>query len=268
MEYNGWLVAEKYSHTHKTEYVCLDRTPTPYRYGSSGDQNGALMYTAEVITVATEGPSYQNYSANRMREIGCAVCSFPQTTTFINYGRKNCSGTRGLVGNVYSGFVGGSDYRHSGNGMNYLCMPNEMQSVGSAANAGYTGDGSKIVATRYERRTNPINAAHSAANAKVVACSVCEVEYQETMMKPAVQECPSGWEKIYQGYIMAAWYNDNSETESVCVHEDIQHLGAYRRLPGTNNNWYGKMFRTETESPIGTGHTQNWEVTCAMCGRR
>lgn len=150
--------------------------------------------------------------------------------------------------------------------MNYLCMPNAPDRT--TANAGSSGTGAKIVAVRYERRANALNAAFNAAHNNVVACSVCEVEYTETMMQPAKQECPTGWEKIYQGYIMANWYNDAAETEHVCVNENVQHLGRIRTVSGISNGWQGKMFRTETETPLGEGHRQNYEVTCAVCGRR
>lgn len=62
-------MAEAYHHNHKSEWVCVDEVPETYRHGSTGNQNGGLLYTAELLRVPTTGDAHSKYSASE-----CAHC--------------------------------------------------------------------------------------------------------------------------------------------------------------------------------------------------
>ena len=66
LEYNGYLMAGRYSHTGRTLYECVDRSP---QRGNSGG-NYALLYHVEPVCDVFSCPPYDSG-----KELTCVVCS-------------------------------------------------------------------------------------------------------------------------------------------------------------------------------------------------
>lgn len=79
----------------------------------SGDENGLLMYPAEMASAA----AFPNYVSNR--ELSCAVCrTSAYGSLFTQWGKSTCpeSTTR-----IYNHFAASARYNQGG-GANFLCM--------------------------------------------------------------------------------------------------------------------------------------------------
>jgi len=68
-EYWGVIMADHYSHK-KSEYICVDWERAARKGGSSGNQNGGLLYTTEMEKGSSDEIVY-----GHNRELSCAVCS-------------------------------------------------------------------------------------------------------------------------------------------------------------------------------------------------
>ena len=66
-EYHGYLMTERHSHMHSSDFVCIDDDPE-YVHGTFADKNGALLYPVEGVCGSLP---CQPYVAGR--ELTCAV---------------------------------------------------------------------------------------------------------------------------------------------------------------------------------------------------
>ncbi|XP_076454535.1 uncharacterized protein LOC143289450 [Babylonia areolata] len=166
---------------------------------------------------------------------------------FIRWGHGQCPSSTSLV---YSGVAGGSWYRSSGGGSNYLCLgmtPETEDTPLSLATTGLHGAEYQNVPGRDDQD---------------VVCSVCRAPQATTLMIPATRTCPSGWTAQYTGYLMTGYWNHRGRTEFVCVDEGRE----FRQGGGANKN--GALFYP---SIIHCGslpcppYAANKVVTCVVC---
>ncbi|XP_035667440.1 short-chain collagen C4-like [Branchiostoma floridae] len=68
-EYGGYLMADYYVHSSRTEFVCMDGEPE-VRPGGEGNDNGALFYPVEARCGSLPCPPYVEG-----RELTCVVCT-------------------------------------------------------------------------------------------------------------------------------------------------------------------------------------------------
>lgn len=116
LEYAGYLFAAYYGHK-KSDWTCIDKSPESY-LSSSGS---AYWYPAEIKCGTIRCYNRPGaYVANR--EVTCAVCSSEDTrkgSIYTRWGRGDCPDNNALI---YSGFVAGAYYSHTGSGGSMLCM--------------------------------------------------------------------------------------------------------------------------------------------------
>ena len=68
-EYHGYLMTERHSHRHSSDFICVDGDPE-YVPGSHADKNGALLYAVEGRCGSLPCLPYVDG-----RELTCAVCT-------------------------------------------------------------------------------------------------------------------------------------------------------------------------------------------------
>ena len=68
-EYTGYVMAQTYSQK-KSEFICVDAARESAVGGSSGSQDGALLYFTEFDQVLSSSTSYETN-----KEVACTVCS-------------------------------------------------------------------------------------------------------------------------------------------------------------------------------------------------
>ena len=71
IEYKGYLMSERYTHDHQSEYICVDENAEA-RPGTNANTDGALLYLVET-TCGNHGlPCIPYVSGN---ELSCVVCT-------------------------------------------------------------------------------------------------------------------------------------------------------------------------------------------------
>ena len=156
--------------------------------------------------------------------------------------------------------MGGERYTHTGGGVNYLCLPNtpkyDRYRDGSQA-VGY------VYGTEYEVSSYSGYPLRRNLHDHEAPCVVCYVKSRGSMlMMPARNDCPSGWTKEYQGYLMTSYHGHKNQKDFVCVDKDPEYV------PGSHKNMDGALLY-HVEGQCGSlpclPYVQYRELTCAVC---
>eukprot|EP00049_Salpingoeca_infusionum_P023736 m.13631 g.13631 ORF g.13631 m.13631 type:complete len:4451 (+) comp5977_c0_seq1:73-13425(+) len=245
-EFQGYLMAENTGH-YRSNFVCMDQYPEAG--GSSGNENGGLLYHVE-IAGGVHNKAYQQYS-----EVACVQCT-GSSLTYVNHGRDSCeSGSTRL----YAGWLAGSHYTHSGSGSQRICMHDDPQYL--QYNSGDAG-GAQVYQTEYETSGSSFPA-WTRLHDREARCSVCARSGTQSgsLMIPARKSCPNGMTMDYWGMLMSEHYT-HKKSQFVCVNNNAQ-------LSGSTSNDNGALFYfTEADTANGyilPGYLQGHELPCIVC---
>jgi hypothetical protein len=166
---------------------------------------------------------------------------------------------------VILGYAGGSSHGHKGGAAEYLCLPPDPQ-WGKYDDARASGAGTGYM---YGVEFYDAGASHTELlfgenlHAKDVPCAVCRVTSRTTViMIPGRQECYSGWQREYHGYLMSGHYDHPGSTQYICVD------GNPETAPGSAANKQGKLLYP-VEGQCGSlpcpPYVDGREFTCVVC---
>ena len=164
---------------------------------------------------------------------------------------------------VYRGVAGGSWYDHTGGGSNYLCLP--LEPIWGAYNEGVEKY-SKLYGSEYQNPTGfGLNNNHNRPlHDNNVPCVVCRSQTKTSVvMIPARNQCYSGWNTEYTGYLMSA---------TILRTKDVQSLYAWMEQPESDPSGFrdedGALFYN-VEGVCGSlpcpPYAPRREITCAVC---
>ena len=173
-------------------------------------------------------------------------CS-PNTVTYIRWGNSTCEYG---ADTMYSGFAGGGHYSHKGSPANMLCLPPDPQYYSR------TSSGSQyIYGVEYE-----IGGVNSHADERNMPCALCKVTGRSTtVMIPSHYECPVGWRKEYNGYIMAGHHSGEGSSMYNCIDKSLEQIPG---SGGNDNPHRLYTIRAECGYYIPCSST---ELTCVVC---
>ncbi|KAL8585109.1 hypothetical protein ACOMHN_013125 [Nucella lapillus] len=116
-------------------------------------------------------------------------------TSYVRWGSKSCPSPAQLV---YSGYVGGYWFDHTGAAVNYLCLPQkpvfDSHKIPPALNS------HNHVQELYGAEFQVL---FEQTHDSLPACTACHVPKSSTVMIPATDVCIEGWTQEYHGYLMA-----------------------------------------------------------------
>ncbi|XP_076455036.1 uncharacterized protein LOC143289788 [Babylonia areolata] len=165
-------------------------------------------------------------------------------STYIRWGRTTCPEAASLV---YSGFAGGSWFRSTGGGSNYLCLVKEPQ----LDNMTLPSHHNNLYGAEYQE-----DGGHDETN---VVCSVCRAPQSTSLMIPATVTCPEGWTTQYRGHLMSTHHIYPGRTEHVCVDENKENHGRN----GDGATFY--FIVTKCGSLPCPPYVADKVVTCVVC---
>ena len=169
-----------------------------------------------------------------------------QTSTFTRWGSSHCTNASDLV---YSGVVGGSDFRQTGAATDYLCL-----TLSPVPGGGNIWTGSYLFGAEYQTGESHYN--------KDVVCSVCRSRLPTTVMIPGTNVCTQGWRLQYSGYLMAGYHGHSAGSEFICVDSILENR------PASSENYDGKLLYG-VSAMCGSlpcePYVNGTRVTCAVC---
>ena len=174
---------------------------------------------------------------------------------YTRWGRNDCPKVQGTR-LVYNGIAGKNFYTYKGGGGNYLCMPKKPDYAGAYVKG---AQNPSVFGVEYEiYRGSPLFNRHD-HNAP---CAVCQVYTRASvLMVPAKLNCPLGWTKEYDGYLMTSHYSQMIATYE-CVDRNPQ------SIPGSQKNTNGGLFYQVEASCNGLPcppYNPQKELSCVVC---
>ncbi|XP_025081098.1 uncharacterized protein LOC112556365 [Pomacea canaliculata] len=172
-------------------------------------------------------------------------------SVYTRWGSSQCPSS---ATTVYSGYVGGSWYGHSGGASNYLCLPPDPTFTNHTVPR-YPH--ALLYGAEYETCDEPECDLNP-------TCAVCHMWRESSMMLPGRNTCYSGWTLEYSGYLMTTYYNQPAGTEYICVDSS---LGS---VPGTKADDNGAvLYYTiyECGSLPCPPYINEKVAVCAVCSR-
>ena len=104
---------------------------------------------------------------------------------------------------LISGYAAGRHYVRIGGGSNQLCLPEEPQLQTHTRPGVYSG---YLYGIEYGNDSDNHRGGTTAYHGKPTPCAVCYVPQRSAqLMIPASNECPVGWTREYNGYLMSAY---------------------------------------------------------------
>jgi len=171
----------------------------------------------------------------------------PSIVTYIRWGNSTCEYG---ADTMYSGYAAGGHYSHKGSAANMLCLPPDPEYYSRTSN-GYQ----VIYGVEYE-----IVGVNNHANQRNMPCALCKVTGRSTMvMIPSHYECPQGWRKEYNGYIMAGRHNQEGSSMYNCIDKSLE------QIPGSGSDTDGHRLFTIQAVCSHFIPCSATELTCVVC---
>ena len=222
--------------------------------GPKGDQGVKGSQGAKGNTGA-QGPMGTNGAAGEKGEKGSAGQNLVGGSIYTRWGRTTCDATGTEL--VYAGIAAGSTYRDTGGGADLLCLPNNP--VYSSFRAGVT-DSARLGPVEVHPRST-INTLDFNDN---IPCAVCRTTRPTSMMLPATINCPSGWTREYNGYLMTSDKN-TTRGSHLCVDELAQRVpGSEGHTDKAHDLWNVEVYCDIIPCPP---YEEEKELTCAVCSK-
>ena len=108
-----------------------------------------------------------------------------------------------LCNDGVTGYAAGRHHARNGGGTNQLCLPEEPQLENHTKPGVLTG---WLYGTEYSVNSVKYPTGATAYHGKPTPCAVCYVPQRSAqLMIPASNECPVGWTREYDGYLMSGY---------------------------------------------------------------
>ncbi|XP_067932657.1 uncharacterized protein [Watersipora subatra] len=173
-------------------------------------------------------------------------------SSYIRWGKQSCNNS---TEEIFTGWVAGQSYTHTGGSSVYTCLPSKPEYQSNMLNSHLSN---WIFDTNYDTFYKQRD--------RNVPCARCYVPTRSTtIMIPATLTCPPSWTKEYDGYLMSGLYYHKRAYDYVCVDKDMETLDC----PQTNRN--GAIMYFVKASCRDSVHCPPYhsgaELACVVCSK-
>ena len=176
-----------------------------------------------------------------------AKYSGASAVSYIRWGNSTC-GPEATT--MYSGYAAGGYRTQKGSPANLLCLPPDPQYYDPSSSGSQY-----LYGVEYE-----ISGVNDHAYDRNMPCALCLAVGRSAMvMIPSHYECPAGWYKEYDGYIMTKYYNYEGSSMYNCVDKNLE------QIPGSGGSQEGHEIHTVYAECGYYFPCSSTEVTCVVC---
>ena len=256
--YSGWVMGERDTH-YRAESLCIDSAMQAHSASSGSDQNGYLLYMAEMIAGSIDESAYPNGV-----ELGCSECAGPASdgAVYVHYGSRTCGSGSTLL---YEGYVVGSSHDVVGGSVGGMCFHSSPQSP-SDQTSGSQAARSHLMGAEYQTSGSystpgSVQFSHDTD----VACAVCQ---RTGIVNSYVQwgrgtSCSNGHTTLYSGWVMGE-RDTHYRAESLCIDSAMQ---AHSASSGSDQNGYLLYMAEMIAGSIDeSAYPNGVELGCSLCG--
>ena len=169
-----------------------------------------------------------------------------QVVTYIRWGNTTCPYG---ANTIYQGTAVGGRYTDETSPSNLMCLPYDTMH-----NPKYVGRHDIAYAVEYH-----VGGVLNHASCRNMPCSLCEATGRgDKIMIPSHHVCPDGWNKEYNGYIMAGHAGHHGGSMYHCIDE------ALEQVPGSGSceNVHRMYLVGASRSYVST---TSYALSCAVC---
>ena len=150
----------------------------------------------------------------------------PQVVSYIRWGNTTCPYG---ANTLYKGTAVGGRHTDKGAPSNLLCLPQNPMRYS------YNQPGDAL-ATPVEYRSG---GSIDHASCRNMPCSLCEATGRSSkIMIPSHYVCPDGWNKEYNGFIMAGHYTHEGSSMYYCIDENVEQIRSTGGCDSTAQLFY------------------------------
>ena len=170
-----------------------------------------------------------------------------QVVTYIRWGNTTCPYG---ANTIYKGVAAGDNYGHEVSPSNLMCLPPNPMRYSSNV-----GGSSAAYAVEYR-----VSGAINHANYRNMPCALCEATGRDDkIMIPSHYVCPDGWNKEYNGYIMAGLHNDKGGSMYYCIDENLE------QVPGSGGAENIHLLYTVYVTGSYVPTDSSYALSCVVC---
>ena len=171
-----------------------------------------------------------------------------QVVTYIRWGNTTCPYG---ANTIYKGVAAGGRFDYKGSAANMMCLPPTDTIMRYPNN-----EGGQIPVNAVQYR---VGGSLNHAKLRHMPCALCEATGRgDKIMIPSHYVCPDGWNKEYNGYIMAGNTGHEHSSMYECIDEDLE------QVPGTGNgeaaHFLYLVYATGLKVP-----TDGYALSCVVC---
>ena len=187
-----------------------------------------------------------NTSADDKKTKDCSQ----QVVPYIRWGNTTCPYG---ANTIYKGVAAGGRHDHKGAVSNMMCLPLNGTRYLNSQNGHYRAYG-------VEYRVNGI---HNHANCHNMPCALCEaIGRGNKIMVPSHYECPYGWHKEYNGYIMSGSHGQEGSSMYHCIDESLEQVKSSGACEDIHHL---STVDTDSGSLLHEPNNGHQELPCVVC---
>ena len=173
-----------------------------------------------------------------------------QVVTYIRWGNTTCPYG---ANTIYKGVALGGCHNYKGSASNMICLPpNGTRYLNSQ------GGSIRAYAVEYH-----VGGIHNHAYCHNMPCVLCEATGRgNKIMVPSHYECPYGWHKEYNGYIMAGNGGQEGSSMYYCVNESLEQVKSSGACEDVHHLY---TIYTSSSSLLHVPNSGGQQLPCVIC---
>ena len=173
-----------------------------------------------------------------------------QVVPYIRWGNTTCPYG---ANTIYKGVAAGGCWNHKGAPSNMMCLPLNGTCY-------LNSDGGWYRAYAVEYRVGGI---HQHADCHNMPCVLCEVTGRSSkIMVPSHYECPYGWHKEYNGYVMSGSHGQEGSSMFHCIDESLEQVKSSGACEDVH---LLHTVGTDSSSLLHESNNGGQEFPCVVC---
>jgi hypothetical protein len=186
---------------------------------------------------------------------------------YVQWGARACTAASGAsVVKLYDGMMYGSRHQYSGGSPNQFCLKNAAGDQGGVRQGGHDSNDLMVPVRKEHSNYNSMPSLGNQWRQRDgynIPCAKCKYA-KSCFMEVGVAVCPSGYFKMYTGYLHGQHISHSGGQNRICLDKNPA-SGDYRN----NGQWDAHLYATIAKDGTGAGPRNNHVVpACHMCCAR
>lgn len=217
------------------------------------------------LSAAAAGAATTTRSLNASVQAAMAAAANAQVPqVYVQWGARACTAASGAaVVKLYDGMMYGSRHQYAGGSGNQMCLKNAAGDQGGQRQGGHDSNDLFVPVRKDHSNYNNLPSRNNLLKAREgwnIPCAKCKYA-KSCFMEVGVAQCPSGYHKMYTGYLHGQHISHHGNNNRICLDKNPAD-NDYRN----SGQWDAHIYPTIAKDGTGAGPRNNHVVpACHMC---